>query len=125
MFIRFSCLEKVQIKVQTDNPPNGLSLSIQLPLKLTTPQTTIHMQITILPDVAQPYVAVFGDISKFNLNDPEYNRVLQAHQDIPMLINCLLNNLLKLPNVNEIQLEENKMMIDEFNTDFVSTKNFL
>jgi len=106
--------EKIQIKVQSNNPPNGLSLSIQLPPRMATSQITIHLNVTILQEDSQPYYVIshatgFGDISKFNLNDQELTRVLQTCQDIPMLINHLLNNLLKPPNVEEIKLEETKL----------------
>jgi hypothetical protein len=98
-------LAKIQIKVQTNNPPNGFSLSIQLPPKLISPQITIHLNITFLhEDSLLCYATGFGDIS--NLNE-ELTRVLQTYQDIPMLINHLLNNLLKPPTV-EIKLEETK-----------------
>ncbi|RIA89308.1 hypothetical protein C1645_204146 [Glomus cerebriforme] len=97
---------KIQIKVQTDNPPNGLSLSIQLPPKMISPQITIHLNINILQEdyyvISQ--ITGFGNISK--LDDQELTRILQTYRDIPMLINHLLNNLLNPPNVEGMKLEE-------------------
>ncbi|CAG8619343.1 195_t:CDS:10 [Funneliformis mosseae] len=99
---------KVHVKVQTDNPPNGLTLSIQLPQKMAKSQTTIHLHITILLPYSQIYVVShitgFGDISIYNLNDENLSRVLSMCQDIPMTINWILKNLSK---------PEEKMMIDE------------
>ncbi|GBB98016.1 hypothetical protein RclHR1_03120001 [Rhizophagus clarus] len=98
--------ERIQIEVQTNNPPTGLSLSIQLPSKMI-PQITIHLNVTILQDDSLLcYATGFGDIS--NLNE-ELTRVLQTYQDIPILINHLLNNMLNPPNAEEIKLEEIKL----------------
>ncbi|CAB4375075.1 unnamed protein product [Rhizophagus irregularis] len=98
---------KIQIKVQTINSPTGLSLDIQLPSKIISPQITIHLSVTILhEDSLLCYATGFGDIS--NLNE-ELTGVLQTYQDIPMLINHLLNSLLKPQNVEEIKIEETKL----------------
>lgn len=82
-------------------------MDIQLPPKIISPQITIHLSVTILHEDSLLCCATgFGDIN--NLNE-ELTRVLQTYQDIPMLINHLLNSLLKPQNVEEIKLEETKL----------------
>ena len=76
----------MHVKIETQDPPNRIFVTLHI-----SNGSFITLQIHIAPEDAQPYVMCHAD--DIQLDHARLTRILQACQNIPMLVRCILNAL--------------------------------
>ncbi|CAG8624152.1 9911_t:CDS:10, partial [Paraglomus occultum] len=110
----YSVPARVHVKVETQEPPNRIFVT----LPNISNGSFITLQIQIAPEDAQPYVMCHAD--DVQLDHARLTRILQACQNIPMLVRCILNALTgTIPMVTESEAPIDVIMADPVELNFV------
>jgi|SRR6185369_16442750 len=83
----YSVPARVHVKIETQEPPNRIFVT----LPNISNGSFITLQIHIALEDAQPYVMCHADDAQ--LDPARLTRILQACQNIPILVRCILNAL--------------------------------